>query len=81
LSWKQYLHGVRNLRLEQTEGYQPLFSAPQQSHFKIVFLFPVELSRRFPQSVQKTRDPIADMLGDFGADVKTSEHKNVIGER
>jgi len=55
----------KNLRPKQTEGYEPLFSAPQQSHFKIVFLFPVELSRRLPQSVQKTRDPIADILGGF----------------
>ena len=26
--------------------------------------FPVEVSRRLPQSVQKTRDPIADILND-----------------
>lgn len=40
----------------------PLFSAPQQSHVKMVFLLPVELSNRLPQSVQNTRDPTADIL-------------------
>lgn len=42
--------------------YIPLFSAPQHSHVKMVFLLPVELSNRFPQSVQNTRDPTADIL-------------------
>lgn len=41
---------------------KPLFSAPQQSQSRIAFMLPVELCNRFPQSVQKTRDPIADML-------------------
>ena len=44
--------------------HQPWFSAPQQSQVKTLFLFPVEVSRRFPQSVQNTRDPTADILGD-----------------
>lgn len=42
--------------------HRPLFSAPQQSQISTVFLLPVELSSRLPQSVQKTRDPIADIL-------------------
>jgi len=45
---------------------QPLFSAPQQSQTRIVFLLPVELSRRFPESVQNTRDPMADILHWWG---------------
>jgi len=40
----------------------PLLSAPQQSQVRIVDLFPVELSRRLPQSVQKTREFMADMV-------------------
>ena len=43
----------------------PLFSAPQQSQVKMVLTSPVEASRRLPHSVQKTRDPIADILSDL----------------
>lgn len=52
-----------DLRADATNASKPLFSAPQQSQTRIVFLLPVELSRRLPQSVQKTRDPTADILG------------------
>lgn len=40
---------------------QPLFLAPHSSQVRIVFLFPVDSSRRFPQSVQNTKDPMADI--------------------
>jgi hypothetical protein len=43
----------------------PLFSAPQQSQTSIVFLLPVEVSSRLPQSVQNTRDPTADILNGY----------------
>jgi len=35
-----------------------LFSSPQQAHFKVGC---ADASRRFPQLVQKTRPPIADI--------------------
>jgi hypothetical protein len=46
----------------RNRGNEPLFSVPQHSHFKIESLTPLEGSSRLPQSVQKTRDPIADIL-------------------
>jgi hypothetical protein len=46
----------------EVELNKPMFSAPQQSHINIVFLFPVDVSNRFPQSVQNTRDPMADIF-------------------
>ena len=45
---------------------KPLFSVPQHSHFRIEFFIPLEGSSRLPQSVQKTRDPIADILCELG---------------
>ena len=36
----------------------PLFSVPHTSHFKIAFSSPEDASKRFPQSVQKTREAI-----------------------
>ena len=39
----------------------PSFCAPQTSHIRIAFLSPIDRSRRSPQSVQKTREPIAVM--------------------
>ena len=45
--------------------YIPLFSAPQQSQVRMVLTSPVEASRRLPHSVQKTSDPIADILSDL----------------
>jgi hypothetical protein len=39
-----------------------LFSVPQHSHFRTESLIPLEGSSKMPQSVQKTRDPIADIL-------------------
>lgn len=41
---------------------QPWFLAPQISHSRTAFASPVDSRRRFPQSVQKIKDPIADML-------------------
>ncbi len=40
----------------------PLQVAPHASHVKMALFAPVELSRRLPQSLQKTREPIADIL-------------------
>ena len=40
----------------------PLFSVPQTSQVRSTFLLPDEPSRRLPQSVQKTRDPMAAMM-------------------
>lgn len=40
----------------------PLFAAPQQSQVIIVLSLPVEQSRRLPQSLQKMRVPMADMV-------------------
>ena len=39
----------------------PLFIAPQTSHVRIASLSPDDPSRRLPQSVQKTSEPIAAM--------------------
>lgn len=41
---------------------QPLFRAPQISHRRMAPASPVDSWRRFPQSVQKIKDPIADIL-------------------
>jgi len=38
--------------------------APQISHSRVFFCRPLELSSRLPQSGQKTRDPIADIVRD-----------------
>jgi len=58
--WRSIYSGV-SIEMRGEGLHKPLFSAPQQSQTRIVFLFPVELSNRLPQSVQKTRDPIADI--------------------
>ena len=59
--WRSIYSGV-SIEMRGEGLHKPLFSAPQQSQTRIVFLFPVELSNRLPQSIQKTRDPIADIL-------------------
>lgn len=67
----QYLLALE-LAEERNKVDEPLFSAPQHSHFRIESLIPLEGSSRLPQSVQKTRDPIADILAEFetGEDFK-----------
>lgn len=40
----------------------PLFSVPQTSQVNRAFMLPEAPSRRFPQSVQNTSDPIAVMF-------------------
>ncbi len=40
----------------------PLHCAPHAPHVKIDFSSPDDPSRRSPQSLQKTRDPMADMM-------------------
>jgi hypothetical protein len=50
---------------ERTNLDKPLFSVPQHSHFKIESLVPLEGSKRLPQSVQKTSDPIADISSEL----------------
>jgi hypothetical protein len=47
--------------LPRTED-QPLFSAPQQSQWRIFFSLPLDAGRRLPQSVQKIKEPIAAMV-------------------
>jgi len=51
----------RGLRRAREYAGVPLQDAPQTSHMRTAFssLLP---SRRLPQSVQKIREPIADML-------------------
>ena len=49
------LYKVRNLRFQNV----PLFSVSHTSHFNIAFSLPVDPSKRFPQSVQNTSDPMA----------------------
>lgn len=44
------------------EANQPWFLVPQISHSKTAFASPVDSRRRFPQSVQKINDPMADIL-------------------
>lgn len=44
------------------ERNAPLFSAPQQSQFKIFLTLPLDTGRRLPQSVQNIRDPIAAIV-------------------
>ena len=41
---------------------QPLFSVPQTSQTSTALSSPDEASKRSPQAVQNTRDPIADIL-------------------
>lgn len=55
----QYLHSTRK------KSRKPLFSFPQHSQIRIALSFPVELSSRLPQSVQKTREPMADILDEL----------------
>ncbi len=47
------------LAAETNQVDKPLFSVPQHSHIKMEFFAPLEGSNTLPQSVQKTRDPIA----------------------
>lgn len=49
------LYKVRHLRFQ----FVPLFSVPHTSHFNMAFSLPVDPSKRFPQSVQNTSDPMA----------------------
>lgn len=51
-------------RVQWDSAGLPLQDAPQTWQVKMAFCFPAPPSRRFPQSVQKTRDPIAAMLRD-----------------
>ena len=48
------VHGLGNSK--------PLFSVPQTSQMSTALSSPDEASKRSPQAVQKTRDPIADIL-------------------
>lgn len=41
----------------------PLFRAPQTLQCRIAFSSPVDSRSRLPQSVQKIKDPMADILG------------------
>lgn len=41
----------------------PLHFAPQTSQVRVVCCRPLLLSSKLPQSVQKTREPIADIFG------------------
>ena len=43
-----------------------LLCVPQPSQIRMAFSSPVDSSRRFPQSVQKTRDPIAAIFRSKG---------------
>jgi hypothetical protein len=38
---------------------QPLFSAPQQSQWRMFFSVPLDAGKRLPQSVQKIKEPMA----------------------
>lgn len=42
--------------------HSPRFSAPQHSHCRMFFELPLDEGSRLPQSVQKTRDPMAAIL-------------------
>jgi hypothetical protein len=43
----------------------PLQDAPQTAQVRITFFFPALPSRRLPQSAQKMREPIADIVVAF----------------
>lgn len=47
---------------EETICEPPLHVAPHTSHVKVTLSAPGALSRRFPQSVQNSNEPIADMV-------------------
>ena len=65
VSWKLGPQSLHVARVKPLSIYHvaavPSFCAPQTSHIRIAFLSPVDPSRRSPQSVQKTREPIAVM--------------------
>ena len=65
VSSKLGTHSLRVARVKPLSIHHvaavPSFCAPQTSHIRIAFLSPVDPSRRSPQSVQKTREPIAVM--------------------
>lgn len=65
VSWGESCQPKQNLLqhlLFLQPAHSPWFSAPQHSHCRMFFELPLEAGKRFPQSVQKTRDPIADIL-------------------
>lgn len=43
----------------------PLQVAPQMAQVRVTFFFPALPSSRLPQSLQKMREPIADMVVNF----------------
>ena len=61
--------------------HQPLFRAPQISHKRMAPASPVDSWRRFPQSVQKINDPIADILtvylAQFNFDTKQKKIRQI----
>lgn len=61
----------------------PLLSAPQQSQVRVFFSVPIDAGRRLPQSVQKTRVPMADMaaVGSVCADIECLRAFGVCGDR
>ena len=59
------------ISIDRTRLGQPLFSVPQTLHVKIAFSSPEDASNKSPQSVQNTKDPIADMI-EFVAVLRTS---------
>jgi len=52
----------KNRQETMRQKIKPLQVAPQTLHFKVACLIAVEASKRFPQSLQKTRDPKEVML-------------------
>jgi hypothetical protein len=61
---ESYQHTPRDLVQAFTIAV-PLHVAPQMAHVKVTFFFPALPSSRLPQSLQKMREPIADMVDDF----------------
>jgi len=53
---------IKKSSKQDTQRLLPLFKAPQTSHFRSASALPSVSSRRLPQSVQKTKEPMAAMI-------------------
>lgn len=58
-----YTHDTSRRHIEKgIRQLSPLFSVPHTAHIRMAFVSPEEASRRSPQSVQNTSDPMAAMI-------------------
>lgn len=56
-------YGISQANIERSMLYMsPLFSVPHTVHISMAFVSPEEASRRSPQAVQNTSDPMAAII-------------------